>query len=498
MGLLDQIAPRWSLRRELALQTLRQLRAYDAAKNPRKWHSWQRPKTGPKTEAGMGQEQLRASVRDLVRNNGYAQRALRTLVRSTVGTGILGTPMQGDKPAKQGVQEAWARWSDECDFDGHHDLYGLQMLLARTTFESGEGLLRFYRQGFTAGEKVAPVRIQVLEPDFIDTGKFSGAVGGSGPLIDRGIEYDDKGRKVALWLHKGHPQDMSRYLSNRFESERVPIGEVVQVYDMLRPGQDRGVSIFAAAVAPLQDLRDYFEAEIMRKRIESCLSVFVTAPEGDGGMKLGTTADPDTATGQEVRQLAPGMIHRLNSGESVTSVAPNASPEIKQFADQILLLAAAAGGVMFEHMTGNFEKVNYSSYRVGSHDFAGWVEQQQWLVFGQRACRPIAQQFVAAGLAANLFSRAPTIRWTPPSPVTSPDPMKDANADEKNLRLGSVAPSEIAERRGWTYPELLDRIATDLALADAKKIQFDGDPRKNLKGQANAGSPNAPAANADD
>ena len=496
MGWIDDLAPRWALRRALAQQALKQLRAYDAARTPRKWNSWQRPKSGPRTEAQLGADTLRASVRDLLRNNGYAQRAHRTLVRATVGTGILGSPMAGDRPAPQRARDAWARWADDCDFDGHLDLYGLQALTARTVFESGEALLRFYRQPFDAGEAVAPVRLQLLEPDFIDTGKLSlGRASEGGNWIDRGIEYDSRGRKVALWLHQVHPGDQSRYLLSKYESVRVPIGEVVQVYDMLRPGQDRGISIFAAAVAPLKDLGDYFEAEIMRKRIEACLSVFVTAPEGEGPL-VGRANGTDGESGAELRQLAPGMITRLNPGESVSHVAPSGSPEIKQFADQILLLAAAAGGVMFEHMTGNFEKVNYSSYRVGSHDFAGWAEQQQWHLFVQRMCRPVAQQFNQAALAAGLISRETTLRWTPPSPVTSPDPKKDADADQLNLRLGALAPSELAERHGWTYAELLDRIAADLAAADAKGIAFDGDPRKNLKGQADGRSDDAGAAGA--
>lgn len=491
MGWLDAIAPQWALKRAVAQQALKHLRQYDAAQRPLKWNSWRRPMVGPADGAQMGADTLRASVRDLLRNNGYAQRAHRTLVRATVGHGIVGTPLNGqNRPAAMPTRDAWARWADACDFHGHHDLYGLQMLTARTAYESGEALIRFRRVAFTAADRIAPLRLQVLEPDYIDTGKVVMPAGSSN-WIDRGIEYDPEGRKLALWLHQVHPLDLSRYLKNQFESVRVPIGEVEQVYDMLRPGQDRGVSIFAGAVAPLKDLGDYFEAEIMRKRIEACLSVFVTSPEGDGGLALGLEDGADPKTGATVRQLAPGMVTRLNPGEQVQHVAPTSSPEIKQFADQILLLAAAAGGVMFEHMTGNFEKVNYSSYRVGSHDFAGWVEQQQWHVFVQRMCRPVGLRFGEAAAAAGLVPRPPVIRWTPPNPVTSPDPVKDATADEKNLRLGLLAPSEAAERRGWTYHELLERVAEDLKLADEKGLPFDGDPRKNLKGSANAPSPDA-------
>lgn len=463
------------MERARARHALALLRDYEAAKTPRKWAGWRRPATGARTEIAAGAGKVRDSVRDLIRNNGYAARAHRTLVRATVGTGIVGTP-----PAA--ARDAWDRWVDHCDLDGHHDLYGLQLLATRTVYESGGALVRYYRQDFARGDTIAPVRIRVLEEDFIDTAK-SGDLNGGG-WIDRGVEYDARGVKVALWLHAHHPGDVSRWSRQR-DSERVPLGEVEHVYDKLRPGQDRGVSIFAGAVMPLRDLADYFEAEGMRKRIESCLSVFVTSGD-DGGPMLGIDPERDGDTGAPSTRLAPGMIHRMGAGESVTTLAPNGSPDITPYADQLLFLAAAAGGVMFEHMTGNMKHVNYSSYRVGSFDFAGAIEQMQWLTFLPRMCIPMGARFAEAARAARMIGEDFSVRWTPPAAVTSPDPLKDAKADELNLRLGALAPSEIAERRGWTYQELLERIRADLASADAIGVQFDGDPRKNVKGQANA------------
>lgn len=484
MGWLDDVvasvAPNWALRRTLARQALARVRAYDAGQRLARHDGWRRPATSGRAEAQAGAAGVRNAVRDLLRNNGYAQRAHRTLVRATIGTGIIGSPLTAaGAAAPRATTDAWNRWVESCDWDGHHDLYGLQLLAARTVYESGEAILRIRRAPYSAGDPVVPIRLQVLEPDYLDDMRNATLNGGG--YIDRGIEYDAAGRKVALWLLPQHPGDTAAW-RRRADSQRVPIGEAIQIFDMLRPQQDRGVSIFAGAVMPLKDLAAYFEAEAVRKRIEACLSAFVTRADPGADFPLGLQADSQPTEGERTVKMAPGLIHDLPAGTSVTTLAPHGSPDIAPFADQMLFLAAAAGGVMFEHLTGNMKYVNYSSYRVGSYDFAGFIEQQQWLMWMSRFCRPVARAWGEAALAANLLSRAPQLRWSPPPAITSPDPLKDAMADQLALRLGIMAPSEIAERRGWTHQELLDRIAGDLAAHDAAGLMFDGDPRKNMKG----------------
>jgi lambda family phage portal protein len=491
--LLAIIAPGAALTRMRARMALDAVRDYDAARPNRRVESWRRNGGSGMGEAAKGAAPVRALVRDLLRNNGYAQRAHRTLVSSTVGTGITGSPLgPNGKLASRTIRDTWDRFTDNADFLGEHDLYGLQMLIARAVYADGEALLRRYRVDFGANEKVPPFRFQVLEVDYIDTSRSSlvGNTAASG-YIDRGIEYDAKGRKVALWLHPDHPGNMTPYLRNRYESTRVPLGEVTQIFDALRPGQDRGVSMFAAAALPLLDLAGYLEREAMRKSIEACLSLFVTTPDDPTATSLGATGGPGAATkdslGNSLTRIAPGMINYLKPGESIEPGPVAQVGDMTPFIMQQQLLAAAAGGVMFEHMTGDFRNVNYSSYRVGSFDFARTIEQLQWNVFGFKMCRPMAAAFTEGAQAIGIAgANGVKLRWTPPSAVTSPDPLKDANADTVQMRNLTMAPSEVAERRGWNYAEMLERIAADREseaeiLVKMPGVMADSDPRKNPK-----------------
>jgi lambda family phage portal protein len=312
-----------------------------------------------------------------------------------------------------------------------------------------------------------------MEIDHIDTGRHQ-LLNNDAGLIDRGIEYDAQGRKVALWLWPDHPANMTSALRNRYQSVRVPIGDVVQVYDMMRPGQDRGVSLFSAAIMPLNELAAYLDREAMRKNIEACLAGFVVSPEppGMGGADVGVASGTDPAGNREL-EFVPGMITRLKPGEDFRPGPVAPVGDMGPFIREMAFLAAAGVGVMYEHMTGDMSGVNYSSYRVGSFDFGQFAEQQQYGVLMPRMCRMFAAGFREATRALQLpGADGASVRWTPPRPVTSPDPEKDARANKLEVDMFARSLSELAEERGWTLAEMIERIKADRDLI-AAELQVD-------------------------
>ncbi|OYZ15631.1 MAG: hypothetical protein B7Y35_06065 [Sphingomonadales bacterium 28-64-96] len=468
--IIAEIAPGAGLQRARQRLALDAVRQYEAARpGNRRIENWRRSDAGPRGEVEQGAPQLRRLVRDLLRNNGYARKAHAKLVSSTVGTGITGSVIRlaDGKPANGRLREGWARMVDDADYLGEQDLNGLMLTGARALFSDGDVIIRRYRTAFDANTRTPPVRFQVLEIDHLDTGKSSLLGGGDKGFIDRGIEYDAQGRKVALWLFPDHPANLSRVLRAKWESVKVPIGECLQVYDLLRPGQDRGVSPFSAAVMPLNELAAYLDREAMRKNIEACLAGFISSPEpaNMGGLQLGANTGTDE-NGNTTLEFVPGMIHRMKPGENFQAGPEPKVGDMGPFIKQMGFLAAAGVGVMFEHMTGDMSGVNYSSYRVGSFDFGQFAEQQQWQVLVPRMCqRMFGAGFIEASAALGLPGAAGAgLRWTPPRPITSPDPEKDARANKLELDMFQRSISELAEERGWTLPELVERIKADRAL----------------------------------
>src|SRR6185369_9344261 len=115
--------------------------------------------------------------RELVRNNPYAKRAIDTLASKSIGTGIRA---RWDK----GASAAWKEFVETCDLEGDTDLYGLQTLMARSAYESGEVIVRRIRQ--TKGR--VPLKLQILESDYLDSTKFG--IQASGNLAIAGVEVD--------------------------------------------------------------------------------------------------------------------------------------------------------------------------------------------------------------------------------------------------------------------------------------------------------------------
>ena len=472
-GAIGWFAPGTAVRRVAARRALEiHGRAYEAAKRDHRTAGWTAGGGSANAEIATSEDVVRNRSRDLVRNNGYALQIVETIADHVVGTGIVSAPIGRARRA----QTAYADWQGECDFDGDQDLNGLLWLAEKGKNESGAALIRFRREAFDAGTTVAPLKLQLLEPDFIDPVKQGTTAGGG--WIERGIEYDAQGRRVAFWLLPAHPGDVASWRSLRMASERVPAEEVVYLYDKLRPGQDRGMPVLAPAIMTLQNLRGYFEAELVRKRVAACMVGFLQTQ--DENIKIGTGEVPTYGT-QKGQKFEPGMIFRGLPGESMTFNSPPADPGVDAMATQYLREASAACGVMFEQATGDFSRVNYSSFRAGGHGFRRRTERRQWS-FVHTVSRRVTARFTEAALAARLIATVPRWRHTPPGFI-SIDPDKDAKADLANLRMGKTSLSELVEERGYDYLEHLERVAADLAAAEkalGAGVMFDGDPRKLL------------------
>lgn len=452
-------------------------RAYEAAKRDHRTWSWNAGAGSANAEVASGEEVVRNRSRDLIRNNGYAQQIVQTIADHVVGTGIVTAPTGLRGRNLKRTQDLWRAFVEECDFDGDQDLNGLLWSAEQAKNESGSALIRFRRQLFDASSTRAPLKLQVLEPDFIDLAKTGTTA--SGGWIDRGIEYDSEGRRVAFWLYSAHPGDVAAWRRQSWTSERVPASELVYLFDKMRPGQDRGMPVLAPAIMTLQDLRSYFAAELVRKRVGACMIGVITSQ--DENPLIGKKPEQQPTYGPQVQKFEPGMFTRLMPGESMTFNNVPGDNGVDMMATQYLREASAAAGVMFEHSTGDFRGINYSSWRAGHHGFRRRTERRQWN-FIHRASRPIAARFTEAAIAAQLLPAIPGWRHTPPGFI-SVDPDKDAKADLANLRMGKVTLSELVEERGWDYIEHLDRYARDLEEAEkalGPGVMFDGDPRKVL------------------
>ncbi len=311
---LTGLAPRWGLQRIQSRAAVAAMaRHYEAAQGGHRTSGWYRSGSDANTANASSIPALRELSRDLRRNNGWARRGIQTIANNTVGWGIQPKATGVDpKLAKQAI-ELWNEWADSsrCDYDGRLPFYGLQRLVMDTVVESGEALVIRETARTTDGLPI-PVRIRVLEPDYLDTSK-DGVNGPSGGPIVQGIEFDGRGRRVAYWLYRYHPGG-TRISTSRFESQRIPATGVLHVYQVERPGQMRGVPWLSSAIAKLNDYDDYDDAVLVQQKIAASFAAFVQDYDGAAS----PIGQPDSKD-EKLETFGPGQVLYLPRGEAGTT-----------------------------------------------------------------------------------------------------------------------------------------------------------------------------------
>ncbi len=486
---LIAIAPEWGLRRVRARATAKLLaRHYEAAQGGRRTSGWQRFTTDANSANGPALTALRELSRDLLRNNGWAQNGVSTIVNNTVGWGITAKPLAVAARAAA----IWKGWADKksCDFDGQLNFYGLQALAMRTLVESGEVLILKQPAATVDGLSV-PLRIQVLEPDYIDTTR-SAALGLDGTTTIDGVEFDKQGRRVAYWLYTSHPGGM-RLGTKGFASVRTPADRVLHIYRVDRPGQVRGVAWLASAIAKLNDLDDFEDAELMKQKVAACFAGFVSDMDGTGPP---TGLDGTDEDGSALDQLEPGHLAYLPPGKQITFAQP---PNVIDgaFSTRVLRRIAASLGVTYEDLTSDYSNVNFSSARMAQISHWARVRVWRWQTLIPGFCDGVWAWVM--GLAAELegWPEVPGAEWSaPPMPILEPD--KIGLAYQRMIRNGLMTwPQAVRELGEDPAAQLVEIEATNKEL-DRRGIVLDSDPRRmTASGQQQSGGTGPAAAKPD-
>lgn len=470
------IAPRWGQRRIEARAKVQMIaRHYEAAQGGRRTDGWMRFSTDANVANGPSLGRLRDLARDLRRNNGWAKRGIQAVVNNTIGWGIMAKPKPNPNRATSRMQAAfdlWNAWADStaCDFDGRLNFYGLQRLAMECIAEAGEVLI--VKQPAAADDNLPiPIRLHILEPDYLDTSR-NGLVGpAGGPIID-GVECDKFGRRVAYWLFTSHPGGQ-RLMTTRFESVRVPADRVLHIYRVDRPGQMRGVPWLASAIQRLKDYDDFEDAELMQMKVAACFGAFVTDTEG---MASSIGAKGTDSLGNDIDSLEPGRIAYLPPGKNVSFATP---PSVKDasFTARNLRRIAVSLGITYEELTGDYSQVNFSSARMAR--LAEWQNVCEWrehMIIPQ-LCDGVWRWAMELVTAIQGWPTAPIVEWAaPPMPILEPD--KEGLAWQRLLRIGARTWPQMVQEMGYDPVAQLAEIEEYNEAFDEKGIVLDSDPRR--------------------
>jgi lambda family phage portal protein len=456
---------------------------YDGVGGGRRALAWMPGNPGAVAALSLAQDELRAKSRDLVRRNAWAAAGIEAFVANAIGTGIKPQSMVQDQATREAIHSLWWDWCEQADAAGLTDFYGLQALATRAMLEGGEALIRLRYRRVEDGLPVA-LQIQVLEAEHLPTILNRDLPGGN--VIRAGIEFDRLGRRVAYHLYRSHPNDgLLAPMSSQggMDTVRVDATEVIHLFRPLRPGQIRGEPWLTRALVKLNELDQYDDAELVRKKTAAMFAGFITRMAPEDNLMGESAAD---ANGVALAGMEPGTLQILEPGEDIKFSAPaDVGSSYAEFMRQQFRAVAAAMGITYEMLTGDLTQVNYSSIRAGLLEFRRRCEALQHGVIVHQLCRPIWRAWMDQAVLEGVLD-LPTYRksqrqyqaakWIPQG-WKWVDPQKEYNAMKLAIRAGLMSRSEAISGNGYDAEDVDREIAADNARADALGLVFDSDPR---------------------
>nr|DAI87896.1 MAG TPA: major capsid protein [Caudoviricetes sp.] len=456
---------------------------YDGTGGGRRALAWMPSNPGAVAALSLAQDELRAKSRDLVRRNAWAAAGIEAFVANAIGTGIKPQSMVQDQTTREAIHSLWWDWCEQADAAGLTDFYGLQALATRAMLEGGEALVRLRYRRTEDGLPVA-LQIQVLEAEHLPTTMNRDLPGGN--VIRAGIEFDKLGRRVAYHLYRSHPNDgLLAPMSSQggMDTVRVDASEVIHLFRPLRPGQIRGEPWLTRALVKLNELDQYDDAELVRKKTAAMFAGFITRMAPEDNLMGESAAD---GNGVALAGMEPGTLQILEPGEDIKFSAPaDVGSSYAEFMRQQFRAVAAAMGITYEMLTGDLTQVNYSSIRAGLLEFRRRCEALQHGVIVHQLCRPIWRAWMDQALLEGAIDLPgyrrnrrtyQAAKWIPQG-WSWVDPQKEFNAMKLAIRAGLISRSEAISGNGYDAEDVDREIAADNARADALGLVFDSDAR---------------------
>jgi lambda family phage portal protein len=438
---------------------------YDAAGNGRRMAGWAPPSSGP-NRALAGLQKIRDRARDSVRNDWSGASSIQKWTTNLIGVGI--TPRFKritDPTRKVEITDLWVDFSASCDADSVLNFYAMQALVTRMWLESGECFIR-RRNRFADEDLPVPMQLQALEADMVpmlDADTFQGLPAGN--KIRSGIERDKRGRRVAYWVFKEHPGDNYTGTPTADSLVRVLASDMIHVYELMRAGQLRGVSVLAPVLARLRNIENFDDATLTRQQLANLVVAFITnrAPELTGDEDINGLTGQVNATDAEGRPLVglqPGLVQELDEGQDVKwSNPPEAGTNYSDYMRTQHMGTSAAAGLPYEVFSGDIKEVSDRTLRVIINEFRRHAEQRQWHTLIPQMCERVVRWFAESAVLQGVISLVEMdlvrrAEWAPHG-WAHIHPVQDPQGKKIEVDAGFRSRSSVVAERG-DDPDLVD------------------------------------------
>lgn len=456
------------------------------------WQSWM---TSADNEISSSLRLLISRSRQLYQDDSNVQTAIDELVGTVVGEGInLQSKVKNTKgelniKVNQEIEDkfnTWAQNREWCDVAGRLTFWQMQAVIQHSVLVDGGILVRVVNKRF--GRSPLPFALELIEIDQLDD-RLQFWRTANGNEIRMGVEVDQWKRTAAYWILDSHPGDYYRTGLGSLQSRRVPASEILHIFNRQgwRPGQTRGVPQIHAGIIKARHLLGLEESEIVRSRVQSCISAFIENEIPD--------IEPEMDEyGNAVKDLYPGAIEYLQPGQKLAPFDPSSpNPNLGDFVKHFQRSIAGIFGLSSHTVTRDLSDANYSSLREGklnewksislyrdqlSEDFNSPVFRR-WLDFA------VMSGFVKMPKNYESEKESKYYRdyWFG-SPMAWVDPAKEMVAKKTELELSLTTRSRILAEIGIDFEEILQEKAKEKMLMEQYGVGLDDTEPTNEGGEA--------------
>ena len=407
---------------------------------------------------------LRNRSRYEVANNSYARGMVDTISSDLIGPGPRLQMETGDDVADAWLEAEFSRWTRAVN------LPEKLRTQVKAKVQDGEAFaLQITNPGLPTPVKLDIRTIEADQVRFVDITLLTV------PSVD-GIRFDDFGNPVSYHILRVHPGFWSyatSYIGFPWEYDVWPARFVMHLFRHDRPGQHRGLPEIMPALALFAQLRRYTLA---------VLTAAETAADFSMWMKTPLSVDEINGDGDEIEVPNPfdlfplqrNIVTTLPDGYDIgqtKSEQPVTTHEM--FIRTILREVARCLSMPYNVVSGDFSQGNYSESNLGNQGYFRLLDETRkdleyteldrllaaWLYeardvrlghgdFGAPYIPPNVRQ--ALGKITNNACDLPHHTWNWVGHQWA-NPAQQADADQKNLRMGLDTWHRIWGRKGQDY-----------------------------------------------
>lgn len=403
---------------------------------------------------------LARRARYLASNNALALSGIEAWVAALVAYGIKGQSQHPDASIRGAMNARFTEWAGSADMDGLGDFYAIQALMVRQMVTEGESIALLINT--EDGLRIRVIDNEQLDPNMTRTLE-------NGARIIQGVEFNDRGQRVAYWILPDNPG--LPYGSVSLTPRRVPASDVIHLFRQIVPGQVRGVSWLAPVMLRLTGLDLWADAQLTRQQMAALLTVFVETPDG-------STAPFDSSL--ENKGLSPGGIRFLDFGSKPYFLSPaTIGDEVIRFAEIQERHVAVGMSLPLSVLNGDLKQANYGSQRGGLIEWRRRIEGIQHLTLVPMMLKPIWERWamteVYSGRISTTLDQALPVNWIPPR-FDWIDPVKDTTALVDAMAAGIMSRTEVVASRGDDIERLDAEIAAEKAREKTLGLDFAAKP----------------------